>query len=83
MDLKRLVVAPLYAEVRAHCSHINVYCKEGTFVVLSSTTHDSFLPSFLPSFITHLESSSNKMKFKSLRLSSILYYQCVTKIKQP
>ena len=45
MDLKRPVVAPLYAEVRAHCSHINVYCKEGTFVVVSSTTHDSFLPS--------------------------------------
>ena len=33
--------------------------------------------------LTQLENSSNKMKFKSSRLSSILYYQCVTKIKQP
>ena len=43
MDLERLPVAPLYAVVRAYCSHVNMYCEEGTCVVLSSMT-----PSFLP-----------------------------------
>ena len=43
MDLERLPVAPLYAVVRAYCSHVNMYCEEGTSVVLSSMT-----PSFLP-----------------------------------
>ena len=49
MDLERLPVAPLYAVVRAYCSHVNMYCEKGTSVVLSSMT-PSFLPSFLPSF---------------------------------
>ena len=47
MDLERLPVAPLYAVVRAYCSHVNMYCEEGTSVVLSCMT-PSFLPSFLP-----------------------------------
>ena len=49
MDLERLPVAPLYAVVRAYCSHVNMYCEKGTSVVLSSMT-PSFLPSFLPFF---------------------------------
>ena len=36
-------MAPLYADVRACCSHVNIYWKDGKSVVLSSMT-----PSFLP-----------------------------------
>ena len=42
MNWERLPVAPLYADVLAYCSHVNLYCKDGTSVVLSSMT-----PSFL------------------------------------
>ena len=38
-------MAPLYADVRAYCLHVNMYCKEGTSVVLPFMT-----PSFLPVF---------------------------------
>ena len=36
---------PLYADVRAYCSYLSVYCKEGMSLVLSSMT---------PSFFTFL-----------------------------
>ena len=45
MDRGRLPVAPLYADVQAYCSHVNIYCKEGTSVVLFSMT---------PLFLRHL-----------------------------
>ena len=45
MDRGRLPVAPLYADVQAYCSHVNIYCKEGTSVVPFSMT---------PSFLRHL-----------------------------
>ena len=35
MDWERLPVAPLYADVRAYCSHINVYCKKKKALYLS------------------------------------------------
>ena len=35
--------APLYADVRDYCSHVNLHCKDGTSVFLSSMT-----PSFHP-----------------------------------
>ena len=41
-------MAPLYADVRAYCSHVNTYCKDGTSVVLSS-----IIPSLLPSKVSH------------------------------
>ena len=43
MDGERLPEAPLYADVRDYCSHVNLHCKDGTSVFLSSMT-----PSFHP-----------------------------------
>ena len=43
MDWERLPVVPLYADVRAYCSDVNLFCKDGTSVVLPSMT-----PSFFP-----------------------------------
>ena len=33
-----LVSLLLHADVRGYCSHVNIYCQEGTSVVLSSMT---------------------------------------------
>ena len=41
--LRAAVSGALYADVRAYCSHVNIYYKDGTSVVLSYMT-----PSFLP-----------------------------------
>ena len=48
MDREQLPVVPLYADVQAYYSHVNISCKEGTSVFLSSMT-----PSFLPSHPSH------------------------------
>ena len=51
MDWERLPVAPLYADVRASCSHVKIYCK--TARVLSTTLH-SFIHSLIDWFIHSL-----------------------------
>ena len=35
--ISKLIIV-LYADVRAYSSHVNIYCQEGTSVVLSSMT---------------------------------------------
>ena len=61
MDWERLPEAPLYADVRAYCSHVNLYCKDGTSVVLPSMT-----PSFFP----------NLAMLRSYAVKLVLYGIC-------
>ena len=49
MDCERLPVVPLYADIQAYYSHVNISCKEGASVVLSCMT-----PSFLVILVTEL-----------------------------
>ena len=46
MDWERLPVAPLYADVRAYCSHVKMYCKRAR--LLSSNPWLFFLLSLIP-----------------------------------
>ena len=43
MDWERLPVVPLYADVQAYCSHVNIYIIRG--YICCPLIHDSFLPS--------------------------------------